>query len=151
MDTKRKFNKIAYDEFDMCCKLATVDLMNKRGYNLIGDINTEYYKKYDLAFKNELGNIIKIENEFRSVFDKIKNVFKTVHIPIRKKNTECDYYFIWGNNYEDLAIINKEIINKFKEKTINLICAKGKEYEFKEEFIDIPIEYIKFYKTKQWK
>ena len=123
MDTKRKFNKIAYDEFDMCCKLATVDLMNKRKYNLIGDINTEYYKKYDLAFKNELGNIIKIENEFRSVFDKIKNVFKTVHIPIRKKNTECDYYFIWGNNYEDLAIINKETFNKF---SVPVIVTDGK-------------------------
>lgn len=146
MENKRKFNKIAYDEFDMNCKIATVNLMNTRGYNLIGDINVEYYKKYDLAFKNKNGNVIKIENEFRGVFDKIKYIFKTVHIPIRKKNTECDYYFIWGNNYKELAIINKETINKFKEKTINQICAKGEEYEFTEEFIDIPKENIKFYK-----
>ena len=44
--SKRQFNKLAYDEYDMNCKLATVNLMNKKGYNLIGDINTEYYKKY---------------------------------------------------------------------------------------------------------
>ena len=31
------------------------------------------------------------------------------------------------------------------------IHKETKEYEFKEEFIDIPIEYIKFYKSKQWK
>ena len=147
--SKRQFNKLAYDEYDMNCKVATVNLMSKKGYNLIGDINTEYYKKYDLAFKNLEGNIIKIENEFRGGFENIKNKFSTVHIPIRKKNTECDFYFIWGNNYEELAIINKDILTKFKDNIINQICAKGKEYEFEEEFIDIPKQYIKFYKINK--
>ena len=141
----REFNKIAYDQFDMSCKIATIKLMESRGYTLIGDINTEHYKKYDVAFKNKSGNIIKIENEYRGPFDKIKKYYSTIHIPIRKKNTECDYYFIWGNDYKDLAIIDKETIKKYNNTIINQVCANGKPYQFTEDFIDIPKKEVKFY------
>ena len=41
----------------------------------IAILNTEHYKKYDVAFENKSGKIIKIENEYRGPFDKIKKYY----------------------------------------------------------------------------
>ena len=55
----------------------------------------QYYKKYDLAFKNLEGNIIKIENEFRggSKKNKVKSLrnrgnfaYELTKAPIHKAN-----------------------------------------------------------------
>lgn len=142
---KRKFNQQAYDNHDNKCKVATINLFKRKGFNLVGNINTEHYKKYDVKLINELGQVLKIENEFRGPFDKIKNLYLTVHIPVRKKNTECDFYFIWGNDYKDLAVIKKETIKKYNNTIIKQVCANGKPYEFTEDFIDIPKKEVQFY------
>ena len=31
----REFNKIAYDQYDMSCKIATIKLMESKGYNFM--------------------------------------------------------------------------------------------------------------------
>ena len=142
---KRKFNQQAYDNYDNKCKVATINLFKRKGFNLVGNINTEHYKKYDVKLINELGQVLKIENEFRGPFDKIKNLYLTVHIPVRKKYTECDFYFIWGNDYKDLAVIKKETIKKYNNTIIKQVCANGKPYEFTEDFIDIPKKEVQFY------
>jgi hypothetical protein len=83
---KRKFNKTAYDDYDLPNKLELKNLMEKKGYSLMGDINEEHYKKYDLIFKHSPSNkILAFENETRANFDKIKSYYNTIHIPIRKK------------------------------------------------------------------
>jgi hypothetical protein len=143
--SNRKFNQKSYDAYDSKCKKAAIDLMKRKGFHLVGDINTEHYKKYDVAFINELGQVLKIENEFRGPFDKIKNSYPSIHIPIRKKDTECDFYFIWGNDYKDLAIIKKETIKKYNNTIVNNVCAKGKPHQFTEDFIDIPKKEVQFY------
>ncbi len=141
----RKFNKKVYDLFDKPCKIATVKIMNKKGYYLIDDIDTEHFKKFDLQFINDYNKILKIENEYRGPFNKIKYIYNSVHIPVRKKNTECDFYFIWGNNYKDLAIIDRKTFIEFRDNIVTVTCAKGKPYEFNEDFIDIPINKVKFF------
>jgi hypothetical protein len=140
----RKFNEVAYNNYDYKCKVAAINFMKKKGFTLIGDIDTEHYKKFDLQFINESGKIVKIENEFRGPFNDIKNKYYSVHIPYRKKETECDFYFIWGNEWNDLAVIKKDILKKYSDNVINQVCAKGKPYEFVEKFIDIPKEKIYF-------
>jgi hypothetical protein len=81
----RKFNQQAYDLYDRKCKVASIEYLEKKGFYLISDLDTEYYKKYDLVMVNSQGMIIKIENEFRGKFKIIKENFKSFHIPVRKK------------------------------------------------------------------
>lgn len=158
-DVKRKFNQKLYDECDMNAKIASIQLMKNKGYHMVGDIDEEHYKKYDLEFHNpEINDTIFVENEYRGNYTKIKNFYKTVHIPIRKKNSKCTYYFVWGNDYKEVGIIKMEDIKKFRDKPVDVTClTAGLIYDgdiYTEEFIDVPKEYVKFFKKNdrgKWK
>jgi len=158
MEVKREFNLKLYNQCDMSAKKASIQLMKRRGYELHGDLNQEHYKKYDLVFKNKDGNFLSVENEYRGNFNKIKDYFPTVHIPIRKKGSQCDYYFVWGNEYSELGIIKMEDIRKFSDKPVNVLCTQALElYDgdaYKEDFIDIPKSLVMFFKKDEngaWK
>jgi hypothetical protein len=148
---KRKFNKTAYDDYDLSNKLELKNLMEKKGYNLIGDINEEHYKKYDLIFKHSSSNkILAFENETRANFDKIKSYYNTIHIPIRKKNTQADYYIVWNKEMTQFFLIPYPIINKYIDNVVNVKCVNT----YLEDFIDIPkVECQLFTKNKEgnWK
>jgi len=158
-DIKRKFNSKLYDQCDMTSKKASISLMESRNYELVGDIDEEHYKKYDLRFKNkETGEIIAVENEFRGNFKKIKEFFQTVHIPIRKKGSQCDFYFVWGLDYTEVGIIKMIDVSKFSEKPVKVLCTLANRLydspEYTEEFIDVPKEFVKFFKKNKegiWK
>lgn len=80
----RPFNQKAYNSCDMKNKKALVSIMTKKGYTLIGNLEEEHYKKYDVKFKKD-DKEISFENETRVNFTKIRDFFQTIHIPIRKK------------------------------------------------------------------
>jgi len=148
---KRKFNKNAYDSYDLKNKLELKNLMEKKGYTLMGDINEEHYKKYDLIFKdNKSDKILSFENETRINFDKIKSFYNTIHIPIRKKNTQADYYIVWNTNMTELFLIPYTIINKYIDNLVNVKCSN----KYLEDFIDIPKKECQLFTKNQkgnWK
>jgi hypothetical protein len=153
---KRPFNQAAYDAHDKRNKEELLFIMEKRGYEIVGDINEENYKKYDLKFKHkESGAEISFENETRDVFDKIKNIFKTIHIPIRKKNTQADFYIVWNNSMTEMFLIPREIIEKCKSDIVDVKCKEGHvNYEYEEKFIDIPKNLVTLYRKQEnglWK
>ena len=52
---KRLFNQKAYDAFDSKNKKEILSIMSKKGYSLVGNLEEEHYKKYDIKFvKNGL-------------------------------------------------------------------------------------------------
>ncbi len=147
MNTKRPFNKAAYDAHDKRNKEELLKIMVRRGYEIVGDIGAENFKKYDLKFKHkETGKEISFENETRDVFDKIKNIFKTIHIPIRKKDTQADFYVVWNTSMTEMFLIPKDIIEKCKEEIVDVKCKEGHvNYEYEEKFIDIPKSLVDLY------
>lgn len=150
VEVKREFNLKLYQQCDMSAKTAAILLMKKRGYELKGDVNKEHYKKYDLVFENKAGEILSVENEYLGNFSKIRDYFPTVHIPIRKKGSQCDYYFVWGNDYTELGLIKMTDIRKFSDKPVNVLCTLALElYDgeaYKEDFIDVPKSLVTFFK-----
>lgn len=136
----RPFNKDAYDAFDLKNKKALLEIMKKKGYELVGDINEEHYKKYDVKFSNGEKEI-SFENETRVNFDTIKNYYPTIHIPIRKKNTQCDYYLVWKTSMDEMFLITKEVIKECCEKVVELTCNEfNSKEQYVDSFIDIPKE-----------
>jgi hypothetical protein len=157
-EVKREFNLKLYHQCDMSAKKAVIALMKNKGYELDGDINKEHYKKYDLRFKNANGDVISVENEYRGNFAKIRDFFPTVHIPIRKKGSQCDYYFVWGLNYTEMGLIKMSDIIKFSDKPVNVLCTQAMElYDgdvYREDFIDVPKSLVTFFKLNEngfWK
>jgi hypothetical protein len=156
MNPKRPFNQAAYDAHDKRNKEELLLIMEKRGFEIVGDISEENYKKYDLKFRNkENGNEISFENETRDVFDKIKNIYNTIHIPIRKKNTQADFYIVWNNTMTEMFIIPRDIIEKCKLDIVDVKCKEGHvNYEYEEKFIDIPKKLVNLYRKQEnglWK
>lgn len=155
-EVKRPFNKAAYDMHDKKNKEELLKIMIRRDYELVGDIKEENFKKYDLKFKHkQTGREISFENETRDVFDKIKTVFKTIHIPIRKKETQADFYIVWNVAMTEFFLIPKEVIIACKEEIVSIKCKEGHvNYEYEEKFIDIPKNLVTLYykqKTGLWK
>ena len=146
MNKKRKFNKEAYDSMDKPCREALVKMMSPKGYNLVGDIDKEEYKKYDLMFIKD-GKKISFENEMRTPFDSIKKKYKTIHIPIRKANNQSDWYVVWNIGCTECAIIETSKIRSFaKSDIVNIHCKEGTHFNYKEDFIDVPKKEWKFFK-----
>jgi hypothetical protein len=142
----RPFNKKAYDAFDLKNKKELVSIMTKKGYSLVGDINEEHYKKYDVKFiKN--GKEISFENETRVNFTTIRDVYPTIHIPIRKKNTQADYYVVWKPELDEFLLIDNIIIDEFKKEIVTLVCNEFDEDNcYEDSFIDIPKEKANLFK-----
>ena|ERR1035438_246389 len=159
LENKREFDIRLYHKCDNKSKLAAIELMKHRGYELDGDIEKEHYKNYDLKFKHPITNeILYIENEYRGAYRKIRDVYDTVHIPIRKKVSKCDYYFVWGCDYNEVGIIKMSDILKFGDNPVNVLCIEAmKLYDseaYCEDFIDVPKGLVLFLKKNKkgiWK
>lgn len=144
---KRPFNQAAYDAHDKRNKEELLAIMGRRGYEIVGNIEEEHYKKYDLKFRHtETGKEISFENETREVFDKIKNVFNTIHIPIRKKNTQANFYIVWNTAMTEMFLIPQQVIEKCKADIVDVKCKEGHiNYEYEEKFLDIPKKFVDLY------
>lgn len=149
----RPFNQKAYDAFDMKNKKALVEMMTKKGYHLVGNINEENYKKYDVKFSNGVKEI-SFENETRINFTKIRDIFSTIHIPIRKENTLADYYIVWKPEMDEFFLIDMKKIEEYKKNIITLMCDEYNETNrYIDSFIDIPKNQAILYKkiNGNWK
>lgn len=143
---KRQFNKKAYDAFDSKNKKEILSIMSKKGYTLVGKLEEEHYKKYDIKFTKN-GKEVSFENETRINFATIRDVYPTIHIPIRKQNTQCDFYIVWKLEMDEFFLISKNVIDKYKTETVDIVCnADHEEYCYEEAFIDIPKEKAELYK-----
>lgn len=149
----RPFNKKAYDAFDFKNKKELVEIMTKKGYTLIGDLNKEHFKKYDVIFSKNNKNI-SFENETRINFEKIRDVYPTIHIPIRKQNSQADYYIVWKSSLDEFFLIDKKTIEEHKEKTVTLVCNEyDEDNRYEDTFIDISKDKAVLYKkiNGKWK
>jgi hypothetical protein len=149
----RPFNEEAYKAFDKKNKEILAQIMTKKGYVLVGDINKEYYKEYDLKFK--LGDTeLTFENETRVNFVRIRDEFSTIHIPIRKQNTQVDYYVVWKPELDEFFLIDKPTLDKYRTNTVSLLCNEyNKAAHYQDSFIDVPKnEAVLYRKVKgKWK
>lgn len=156
---KRPFIQEAYDEFDMNCKKALLEVMSQRGFSIIGNIEEEHFKKYDLKFFSPARNqTLSFENEFRGDYAKIRDMFPTVHVPIRKKGSQCDYYVVWGENYHEMALIKMDDVKRFAKHPVKVTCKKAAvnygSPVYDEEFIDVPKKFVQFFRKQNnnlWK
>jgi hypothetical protein len=146
---KRPFNKIAYDKFDLKCKEELVNMMVRKGYNLVGDLKEEHYKLYDVKFEKN-GEEISFENETRPNFIRIRDIFDTIHIPLRKKNTMADYYVVWKPEFDEFILIEKSVIEEYAKNVVSINCIEYSENDdievYHDSFIDIPKNRAKLYK-----
>ncbi len=143
---KRLFNQKAYDAFDSKNKKEILSIMSKKWYSLVGNLEEEHYKKYDIKFVKN-GKEISFENETRRNFATIRDVYPTIHIPIRKKNTQCDFYIVWKIEMDEFFLISKDVINEYKTETVDVVCnINHEEYCYEEAFIDIPKDKAELYK-----
>lgn len=142
----RPFNKKAYDAFDLKNKKEIVSIMNQKGFSLIGNLDEEHYKKYDVKFRK--GDIeLSFENETRINFTTIRDRYPTIHIPIRKQNTQADFYIVWKPEMDEFFLISKDTINECKKDIVTLICNEfNEDNQYKDSFIDIPKERAELFK-----
>jgi len=119
--------------------------MIAKGYKLVGDINDEHFKKYDVKFIKD-NKEISFENETRINFTKIRDIFSTIHIPIRKQNTQADIYLVWKPELDEFFLIDKETIEKHKKEVVSLVCDEyDEDKRYLDSFIDIPKSSAKLY------
>ena len=143
---KRPFNQKAYDAFDLKNKKEILSIMADKGYTLVGNINEEHYKKYDVKFVKD-GKEVSFENETRMNFATIRDVYKTIHIPIRKQNTQADYYIVWKPELDEFFLISKETISEHRNETVTLLCNEhDEEHRWEDSFMDIPKDKAVLYK-----
>mgnify|MGYP003350713030 CR=1 FL=1 len=149
----RPFNKKAYDSFDSKNKKELVNMMTAKGYALVGSIETEHFKKYDVKFTKD-GQEISFENETRLNFVTIRDVYETIHIPIRKENTQADYYIVWKPELDEFFMIDKAVIEKYKKEVVTILCNESHvDDSYIDSFIDIPKKEAVLYHKKgnKWK
>jgi hypothetical protein len=143
----RKFNKDAYDAFDMSSKLQLVKIIEKNSpYKLNDDLDIERYKDGDVEFIFNNKKVL-FENEVRRNFDDIVSIYKTIHIPIRKKDTPANFYIVWKEDLCQFILIDRKTIQKYKNKPIRVKCNNEMNYdeEYVEEFVDIPKSETQWY------
>lgn len=136
----RPFNKDAYNACDQSSKQRLVQIIEKNTkYRLACDLNEEMYKKGDVIFKYNDKEII-CENEVRYDFYKIVHRYNTVHIPIRKKCTQSNCYFVWNTDLTECIFIDSKLIKQFSDNVVTLTCKHemSKKAEYTDSFIDIP-------------
>lgn len=150
---KRTFNKNAYNATDRKCKDATIKMMEAQGYKVCGDPYKETYKKYDLEFlDSNTEKNIKIENEMRENYNLLKTKYSSIHIPIRKKITDADYYLVWKSSLDEFALIEKKFLTS--SPVVEVDCrARGEIPAYTEKMIDVQKKDIIFFKKqgKVWK
>jgi len=144
----RPFNRTAYNASDMPAKIRLKEIMEATGkYVLYGDINTEHYKEYDVAFIHEDGKIVYYENEVRNDFDKIVQDFTTIHIPYRKKNTGSSFYLVWNTELLQIIMIDNSTIKKYSDAVIEVTCNHDMNTRgaYEDTFLDIPKSETQWY------
>lgn len=149
----RPFNRKAYDAFDLKNKKELVSIMTKKGYSLVGKLDEEHYKKYDVKF-NKDGKELSFENETRLNFVTIRDVYSTIHIPIRKQNTQADFYVVWKPELDEFFLISKDVINEYKKEVVTLTCNEyDEDNRYEDSFMDIPKDKAQLYKkiNNKWK
>lgn len=151
---KRPFNEGVYNETDPKAKKVVIEIMKNLGYVVHGNPDVENYKKYDLQFFNPTTQkYFAVENEIRKDFDLIRDRWDTVHIPIRKSNTQMDCYFVWNQNCDQVIAIDRIVFLKYRSNLADVECdteiLNGDRIAYKEKFIDIPKSETKFYYLTQ--
>jgi hypothetical protein len=141
----RKFNQDAYNGSDNPAKKKAIDVVTANSPYVVYDgLNNELFKECDLKFINYSTNhIFKIENETRVVYDKILTLWKTAHIPNRKRDSSTDRYLIWKSDFSEFLCLDWKKVEKYKETILNLYCRDS----YHDEFIDIPIHEFKRYQV----
>ena len=143
----RPFNQEAYNQCDMPAKMMLKLIVEKNSdYRLVDDINEEHYKLCDLAFSNNK-NVILYENEVRENFDLIVTKFDSVHIPIRKQTTKCNFYLVWKPDLSEFILIDRKTLDKYISNIVETIYGNDSrvEYLYNDKFIDIPKNETKYY------
>jgi hypothetical protein len=148
--TKRPFNQGAYNETDSKAKTVVIEIMKRLGYVVHGNPDQENYKKYDLNFYNKTTHkFLAVENEVRRDFELIRDRWDTVHIPVRKSNTQMDCYFVWNENVDQAILIDRSTFMKYVKNLVDIDCdtevLDGDRIAYKEKFIDVPKSECKFY------
>lgn len=143
---RRKFNQNAYNKYDHVTKEKIANIFKKKGYEILGDINEEHYKEYDIKLVNNEGKTISFENEVRVNYETIMSRFTTFHIPIRKINTKADIYVIWNRNLNRISVLKNKQIKEYKNNIKEVDC-QSQEGDYCEEFIDIPKNIFKHYRV----
>lgn len=145
MATIRPFNQEAYDACDNKPKVLLNEIMQSKGYVLLYGLNQDNKEKYDIIFEKD-GKRLIFENEVREVFDTIRDKYKTVHIPYRKKESIADYYVVWKNTYDEFILIDYNDIRKGKLVKVN--CKEpNKNVTYEEVMVDVPKKKCQFFKN----
>jgi len=137
---KKKFSHKLYAENDIRGKKESIMFLKNLGFQCID--KDEKYKEGDLIFKRD-DKIITIEVEVRGKrsWDNGHFPFKTIHIPLRKKDEPVDYYFSFSNSLNNLIIIKSSIVkNEINRETINTQNDVSLEITHNETFQNISIE-----------
>lgn len=144
--TKRKFDHLAYNEFDGKAKRALRKYLERHGYTLVDD--GEHKAKVDAIYLNPEGERVVFENEVRisKTFNAIVDRFPTIHIPSRKYVSEFDYYMVWKGDFTSFISIDKDTFKKYRDIQVDITC-KASEINpvVTEQFIDIPKEECKLF------
>jgi hypothetical protein len=145
---KRKFNKKSYELADMPSKLVLKKLIEDNSeYVLETGLNEELYKAGDLVFRNGNKRVI-FENEVRNNFMDIVELYTTIHIPIRKKNTPADFYIVWKTDFTQFILIDLRKNRKYFDNIVSIKCNEkfdNDEFKYTEDFIDMPKSETQWY------
>jgi len=151
MTVIRPFNQDAYDACDSKPKVLLNEIMQKKGYKLLYGLNQDDKEKYDMIFEKD-GEKIIFENEVREVFDTIRDKYKTVHIPYRKKESIANFYIVWKNTYDEFILIPFDEIKK--SRLVKVKCKEpNKNITYEEVMIDVQKNKCQFFKktNNTWK
>ncbi len=115
-------NRDLYDKFDKPGKILLNNILEKRGFKLVGDINHEYYAKTDLIFINPKTNkqeMWEIEVKNSVYFERIiNNEYKTVIVNTRKAINQSQWFCLFSSNWDKLLITNFSNIKKSPIKSM---------------------------------
>jgi len=154
MNTKkqiRPFNQDAYDACDSKPKVLLNEIMQKKGYKLLYGLNQDDKEKYDMIFEKD-GERLIFENEVREVFDIIRDKYKTVHIPYRKRESIANFYVVWKKTYDEFILIPFEEIKR--GKLVKIKCKEpNKNIVYEEVMVDVQKNKCQFFKkiNNTWK
>lgn len=151
MKTVRPFNQNAYDACDYKPKVLLYEIMKNKGYKLLYGLNQDDKEKYDMIFEKD-GKKLVFENEVREAFDVIRDKYKTVHVPYRKKESIADFYLVWKNTFDEFILMPFSEIKK--SKLIKVKCKElVKNITYEEVMIDVPKSKCQFFKKENniWK
>lgn len=144
---KRKFDYLAYNQFDKSAKIELKKYLERHGFKLVDD--SEKKAKVDAVYFSPQGKEMRFENEVRisSTFERIISQFPTVHIPSRKYVSNFDTYFVWKEGFQEFLAIDKKVFLKHRDKQVDVTCkASTINPEITEKFIDIPKGECRYFK-----